>query len=76
MPEEIETDILELQGREEPEEMGEVQDELTGKGKSTNENQGLIDEVNLRRKSMSLLLWLKRYHDGYMQPPIMGEYLG
>jgi len=64
MPEEIETDILELQGREEPEEMGEVQDELTDKGKSTNENQGLIDEVNLRKKSMSLLLWLKRYHDG------------
>jgi len=41
---EIETAILELQGREEPEEMFEVQDELTQKGKSTNEDQGLIEE--------------------------------
>ena len=44
MPEDIERAILELQGREEPEEMGEVQDGLTDKGKSTNEDQGLIEE--------------------------------
>ena len=44
MPEEIETAILELQGREEPEEIGEVQDELTEKGMSTDEDQGLIEE--------------------------------
>ena len=38
---EIETAILELQGIEEPEEMGE---ELTEKSMSTNEVQGLIEE--------------------------------
>jgi len=41
MPEEIERAILELQGIEEPEEMGE---ELTEKSMSTNEVQGLIEE--------------------------------
>jgi len=40
----IETTILELQGRVEPEEVSEVQDELTEKGTSANEDQGLIEE--------------------------------
>jgi len=29
----------------------------------------------MRRKSISLLLWLKSNHSGYMQPPGMGEFL-
>jgi hypothetical protein len=44
VPEEIETAVVDLQRREEPEEIGEVQDEMTEKGMSTNEVQGLIEE--------------------------------
>jgi len=61
---EIETAILELQGREEPEEMFEVQDELTEKGKSTNEDQGLIEEDEPEEEEYLPLLWLKSNHSG------------
>jgi len=75
MPEEIETAILELQGIEETEEIGEVQDELTEKGTSTNEDQCLIAEGEPEEKCMYLLLWLKSKHSGYVQLPSMGEFL-